>query len=44
VGLQFILRDELEKRRSQAPAIDAAGRREFERFLERLKLDNDAAA
>jgi len=43
VGLQFILRDGLEKRRGQAPAIDAAGRREFERFLEQLRLDKGAA-
>ncbi len=43
VGLQFLLEDETDRRRDQAPAMDAVCRREFERFLEQLKLDNGSA-
>jgi hypothetical protein len=39
VGLQFILPGGQGRRRGQAPLMDAAGRKEFERFLEQLKLD-----
>ncbi len=37
VGLQFILPDAHDRRRGNAPILDAAGRREFERFLAQLK-------
>ena len=37
VGLQFVLPDEEDRRRGDAPLLDAAGRKEFEHFLEQLK-------
>jgi len=37
VGLQFVLPDEKDSRRGKTPILDAAGRKEFERFLEQLK-------
>ena len=43
VGLQFILSDEQDRHRAPTPVADAAGRKEFERFLDQLKLDNGAA-
>ncbi|MGH9561264.1 MAG: PilZ domain-containing protein [Terracidiphilus sp.] len=43
VGLQFLLDDEMDPRLGPNSAKDAACRREFEQFLEQLKLDNDAA-
>lgn len=37
VGLQFVLPDAQDRRRGGGDSLDAAGRREFERFLEQLK-------
>ena len=37
VGLQFILPDEKDQRQGVTAGLDAAGRKEFERFLEQLK-------
>ena len=37
VGLQFLLPDEQDRRRGNAPILDAACRKEFERFLGQLK-------
>ena len=37
VGLQFVLPDEQDRRRVNAQALDAAGRKEFQRFLGQLK-------
>jgi hypothetical protein len=37
VGLQFLLPDEQERRRGNPQILDAAGRKEFERFLGQLK-------
>ena len=37
VGLQFILPDEKDLRKSKSVILDAAGRKEFDRFLEQLK-------
>jgi uncharacterized protein len=37
VGLQFILHDRKDKRTGNTPILDAADRREFDRFLEQLK-------
>lgn len=37
VGLQFVLHDDRDRRRGDAPILDAADRREFERFLGQLK-------
>ena len=37
VGLQFVLPEEQDRRRGNAPLLDSAGRKEFERFLEQLK-------
>jgi len=37
VGLQFILLDGKDERQGKTPIFDAAGRKEFDRFLERLK-------
>ncbi len=39
VGLQFVLSDEREVRAGRLPLLDAAGRRELERFLEFLKKE-----
>jgi uncharacterized membrane protein (UPF0127 family) len=38
VGLQFILPDEKDQRQGKSPILDAASRKEFDRFLEQLKL------
>jgi len=40
VGLQFILAGDEDYRKGKTPMLDAAGRREFERFLEHLKNGN----
>jgi len=37
VGLQFVLPDENDRRRGAVPVTDSAGRKEFERFLSKLK-------
>jgi uncharacterized membrane protein (UPF0127 family) len=37
VGLQFILPDEQDRRRGNGPILDAADKKEFERFLGQLK-------
>jgi uncharacterized membrane protein (UPF0127 family) len=37
VGLQFILPDAQDRRRGNEPILDAAGKKEFERFLGQLK-------
>jgi hypothetical protein len=37
VGLQFILPDEQDRRRGNAPLLHSVGKKEFERFLEQLK-------
>ena len=37
VGLQFVLADAHDRRRGNAPILDAAGRKEFEHFLGQLK-------
>ena len=37
VGLQFLLPSEQDRRRGNAPILDASGRKEFERFLAQLK-------
>ncbi|MGD0738503.1 MAG: PilZ domain-containing protein [Terracidiphilus sp.] len=37
VGLQFVLPDERDRRRGEAPILDSVDRKEFERFLEQLK-------
>jgi len=37
VGLQFLLPEEQDRRLSSAPILDAAGRKEFDRFLRQLK-------
>jgi hypothetical protein len=37
VGLQFVLPDEQDRCRSNAPILDAAGTKEFRRFLGQLK-------
>ena len=37
VGLQFVLPDEQGRRHGNQQVLDAAGRKEFERFLEQLK-------
>jgi len=37
VGLQFILHDRRDQRNGKAPILDAAGRKEFDRFLRQLK-------
>jgi len=37
VGLQFILHEEQDRRRGNAPILDAADRKEFERFLVQLE-------
>ena len=37
VGLQFVLPDEQDRRRGNAQILDAAGRKEFQRFLGQLK-------
>jgi hypothetical protein len=38
VGLQFVLHDEQDRSGGKAPVVDSASRKEFERFLEQLKL------
>lgn len=43
VGLQFLLEDDMDPRLGAASARDAACRREFEQFLEQLRLDHGAA-
>lgn len=43
VGLQFLLEDDLDPRLGAASLNDAACRREFEEFLEQLRLDHGAA-
>ncbi len=37
VGLQFILEERKDRRNGNAPILDAAGKKEFDRFLQRLK-------
>ncbi len=37
IGLQFILPDDKDQRQGKSPILDAAGKKEFDRFLERLK-------
>jgi hypothetical protein len=37
VGLQFILPDDQERRRGNAPLLDSVGKKQFENFLEQLK-------
>jgi hypothetical protein len=37
VGLQFLLPEEQDRRQGNAPILDAAGKKEFERFLKQLK-------
>ncbi len=37
VGLQFILQERKDQRNGNAPILDAAGRKEFDHFLQRLK-------
>src|SRR5208282_5654825 len=39
VGLQFMLSDEREVRAGRLPLLDAAGKKELERFLEYLKRE-----
>lgn len=43
VGLQFVLSDEQDRSRAPTPVADVAGRKEFDRFLDQLKLDNGAS-
>ena len=37
VGLQFVLPDGHDQRRGNGPILDAAGKKDFERFLAHLK-------
>ena len=37
IGLQFVLPDDKDQRQGKSPILDAAGKKEFDRFLERLK-------
>jgi uncharacterized protein len=39
VGLQFLLPEEQDRRPGNAPIMDAAGKKEFERFLKQLKRE-----
>jgi hypothetical protein len=38
VGLQFVLPDDLDRRRGPEMQLDSASRRDFDRFLTQLKL------